>query len=249
MTVRMAGANSAVQKYPTQYQKNGFELQLLREKSDDRLRHIFHQHFSVNPATLYKELDSSIHRRALNKLKRKGVLKQDQYNLIYPQNRLTDSNTFDATLLFLLIRTLCGYQEPRTGWNNVPDSTNVTLIADGIRLKIGRNRIQHLPLSISRTEYKSLYNNLRDPLIRLGCPKMEIDILMPSLVYNVPLANPNFVGRNPELSAIHQSLLKNTKAATVIQGFPGVGKTESATQYCLDNHSIRCLSTPGDMEN
>ena len=133
----MAGASVVAPKYPTQYQKNWFELQLLRDKSDDRLRHIFHQHLSVNPASLYKELDT----------------------------------------LKYLIRTLYGYKEPRTGWNNVPDPINVTLIADGIRLKIGRNQIQHLPLSITRTEYKALHKNLCDPLIRLGCPQGEIDNL------------------------------------------------------------------------
>ena len=122
----MISANVIPQtKYPTQQQKNGFKQQLLREKSTKCLQDLFHQTFSRNPATLFQELSQKVNKDKLDKLKKKGVLKDDQYDLIFPPSQQTDSEKFDITLLFLLIRTLCGYKKPSNGWDKEPDVTEL----------------------------------------------------------------------------------------------------------------------------
>uniref|UniRef100_A0A7M6DNN1 DZIP3-like HEPN domain-containing protein n=1 Tax=Clytia hemisphaerica TaxID=252671 RepID=A0A7M6DNN1_9CNID len=76
---------------------------------------------------------------------------------------------FDITLLFLLIRTLCGYKAPRNGWSEMPDKTEETKIAHCLTLKILRNEIQHLPRrELDTTKYSEFYSKMKRSLIALG---------------------------------------------------------------------------------
>ena len=107
------------------------------------------------------------------------------------------------------------------------------MIADSIRLRLTRNRIQHGRLGTTRRGYRDLYKVVKQPLIRLGCPSHELKQLTPSFKYGIPNATPNFVGRDTELAHIHKTFIGNTKpAAVVIIGLPGIGKSELANQYC-----------------
>ena len=155
---------------------------------------------------------------------------------MYPSNKRTDSKRFDSSLLFLLIRNLCKYKCPSTGWKNEPDGTDTTVIADCIRLTIGRNRIQHDVLSITTSQYKTLYSYLRDPLLRLESSEEVIASLLPSLRFDVPQVSQSFVGREAELDAIHQNIAN--KKTVVITGIPGIGKSELAKKYCQKNDQM-----------
>ena len=115
--------------FPTQDQKRGFDCQLLKDKIDEYQLEIFHRHFSRDPATLFTELKT--HDRALNRI-RGRILKEDQWELIFLASGLTDSSKFDTTLTFVLIRNLCGYNAPSTGWDKEPEPGDLTVIADGI---------------------------------------------------------------------------------------------------------------------
>ena len=161
-------AASVQPKYPTQEHKNRNNLNLLQEKSEEFLLVVFHQHYPRNENDLYKALSSPREKGILEKLKKKKVLKDDQYNLIYPSTKKTDSTKFDVTLTFLLIRSLCGYKEPATGWDNEPVLTDSSVIADCIRLKLARNKINHGPTQVSTPEYKALYNRIKAPLVSLS---------------------------------------------------------------------------------
>ena len=51
-------------------------------------------------------------------------------------------------------------------------------------------------------------------------------------MYNIPNAIPNFIGKDDELTHIHNTFLDDTKPeAVVIVGIPGIGKSELASQY------------------
>jgi tetratricopeptide (TPR) repeat protein len=59
-----------------------------------------------------------------------------------------------------------------------------------------------------------------------------------SFVFNVPGQNPNFTGRDPDLRALRQYLLKNKQAALLqsstpvaLHGWGGIGKTQMAMEY------------------
>ena len=155
--------------YLTQQQKNGCKLQLLREKDEECLLKLFHKKFPTDPKKLNAELQK--HQGTFKQLLKKNILKQKQYDLLFPNSQQTDSGSFDVTLLFLLIRTLCGYKQPPNGWNKEPDEADTTEIANAIRLKLGRGRIQHGKVSISKQEYNSIYRYLRCLLYTSPSPR------------------------------------------------------------------------------
>ena len=88
---------------------------------------------------------------------------------------------------------------PQTGWGQEPEPGDTTEIADGIRLRLTRNKIQHSRLGLTQLEYRALYKLVEQPLFRLGCPSNDLKQLTPSFKYNIPDATPNFVGRDTEL--------------------------------------------------
>ena len=133
-----------------------------------------------------------------------------------------------------MIRNLCGYKIPPTGWDQQPDPSDVTVIADGVRLRLARNRIQHGRLKTTRREYKALYHLLEKPFIRLGCPAIELTQLRPVFKYQIPNAASNFFGREDQLKQISDTFSSpgSTKPdAVVITGIPGIGKSELVVQY------------------
>ena len=60
----------------------------------------------VDGAQLYQALNGK--RADFNKLLRKNVLKQDQFNLIFPGNGVTDITKFDITLFTFVITVMFG---------------------------------------------------------------------------------------------------------------------------------------------
>ena len=208
--------------------KRGFDCQLLRKKINQYQLEIFHRHLPRDPATLFTELKQ--YEKALKKLIRRRILKEDQWELLFPASGLTDSTKFDTTLTSILIRNICGYTEPGTGWDQEPDPTDLTVIADSIRLRLNRNRIQHGRLETTRKEHKALYKLVEPPLVRLGCPPNELKQLQPVFKYRIPNATPNFFGREDQLKHIHDSF------------FPGNPPKPDCVRQCdRCNPLNRCL--------
>ena len=94
------------------------------------------------PKVLYTELTK--HKPNLLKLRNKGTLKIDQWNLLFPAGQQqTDSNLFDITLIVILIKS-CTKLTPVNGWKGyVPAVTDHSLPADVIRVLGMRNVLQH----------------------------------------------------------------------------------------------------------
>lgn len=89
--------------YITESQKNGFKLQLLRNKCEEYQRKCFHKHFPTDTKLLYAEL-----KKHDNKFQNRKILKQEQYDILFAASGETDSKTFDRTLLAFLLRTVRG---------------------------------------------------------------------------------------------------------------------------------------------
>ena len=156
-------------------EENGFRLQLLIQKTTEVLRNKFHQHFSNNPSTLYQEL--SAHRQRLTSLLSRRIIYQDQYSLLFPANGLTDSGSFDICLLTCLLRSLCGLPAPATGWCAVPLPTDQTESAHLVRIRIGRNKVQHGALKWHLTDFTEVWDEISDSIIGLGCTTSELNDL------------------------------------------------------------------------
>ena len=154
-------------------EERGIRLQLLIEKATEILRNKFHQYFSSDPKTLYQQL--SRHQSLLKKYLTQRILYKDQYDLLFPTNSLTDSGSFDICLLTFLLRQLCGLSSPATGWSVLPLPTDQTESAHLVRIRFGRNKVQHGGLKWDITNFTQVWDEITDSVISLGCTKTEIN--------------------------------------------------------------------------
>ena len=218
----------------TKQEKIEQKFNRLKRKVEDYQRGVFHKIFSTNPAQLYKELEN--HRTALDKLHRKRVINQQQYDLIFPANQQTNSQLFDSTLLQVLLRNCCGFTKPITGWNDEPDVNDHTTMADVIRLNHGRNEISHASKSkVTQKHYQKVYKKLKEPLKRLGCTHQELQELLPTPVhFKLQSVSPSFVGRQNELHQIHQEIL-SSKQKKVYKSMVIKSKTNNLNFKSINN--------------
>ena len=156
---------------------NGNKLsRLLIDGGTTVLRNIFdHYHPPVNLAS---DLNSNY--SILNKLLRKRVLNGHQWDKLFPPGRgVPDSNTFDITLLFLLLTNICGLSPPLTGWHTKPSPGDNSLEANLARLKFFRNELYgHVTsTAFDVAIFSSLWQEISAALLSLGLDQAEIDRL------------------------------------------------------------------------
>ena len=82
------------------------------------------------------------------------------------------SNDFDITLIFKLLRTICNLTPPPgpRGWDDLPNSSDHTLVADLVRIKYYRNEIHghRHSMEISDTEFVPLWEEISEALLRIA---------------------------------------------------------------------------------
>ena len=131
-------------------------VNLLRETFD----------FIHSPADLPLRLADPVIRVQL-----KGArLTQLERNCLYPSpGMFGKSNDFDITLIFKLLRTICNLTPPPgpRGWDDLPNSSDHTLVADLVRIKYYRNEIHghRHSMEISDTEFVRLWE---EALLRIA---------------------------------------------------------------------------------
>jgi hypothetical protein len=138
--------------------------QLLVGKGDDALTGVLHAKHP--PSTLAAVLNAN--KTTLKKM-RYSVIKWD---LLFPLSGTPDSNNFDITLLTILLRNICG-------WNNMPPASDTSKSANIARIKISRNEVYgHIASDqLDDTTFETLWQEISKPLIKLGIPQQEIDEL------------------------------------------------------------------------
>ena len=82
------------------------------------------------------------------------------------------SNDFDITLIFKLFRTICSLTPPPgpRGWDDLPNGSDHTLVADLVRIKYYRNEIYgHRPtMEISDIDFIRLWEEISEALLRIA---------------------------------------------------------------------------------
>ena len=140
------------------------------------LRNIFdHYHPAVNLASVL-----NFNYSVLNNLLRKRVLHGHQWDKLFPPGGgMPDSNTFDITLLFLLLTTICGLSPPLTGWHTKPPPGDNTREANLARVKFLRNELYgHVTSTgVDATSFSSFWHEISSTLYSLGLDQAEIDRL------------------------------------------------------------------------
>ncbi|PFX18232.1 E3 ubiquitin-protein ligase DZIP3 [Stylophora pistillata] len=89
------------------------------------------------------------------------------------------SSDFDTTLLSILLRNICNLKTPSTGWDDLPYSSDTSPEADIVRIKYYRNNAYaHAEKArIDDTTFLTIWNDIRDAIVRLGGNKTDIDAL------------------------------------------------------------------------
>ena len=156
---------------------NGAKLsRLLIDGGTTVLRTVFDRYHP--PANLLADL----HRNfvTLNNLLKKRVLHRPQWDLLFPPSGATpDSNTFDITLLFLLLTNICGLSRPLSFWHSNPPPGDTSLEANLARIKFFRNELYgHISTTgVDTPTFSALWVEISAVLVALGLHQAEIDRL------------------------------------------------------------------------
>ena len=82
------------------------------------------------------------------------------------------SNDFDIALIFKLFRTICSLTPPPgpRGWDDLPNGSDHSLVADLVRIKYYRNEIYgHRPtMEISDIDFIRLWEEISEALLRIA---------------------------------------------------------------------------------
>ena len=154
---------------------NGNKLsRLLIDGGTTVLRNVFDRYHP--PANLASGLNTNY--SILNKLLRRRVLNGHQWDKLFPPGGgVPDSNTFDITLLFLLLTNICGLCPPLTGWHTKPSPGDNSLEANLARVKFFRNELYgHVTSSgVDATSFSTFWHEISTALIFLGLDQAEVD--------------------------------------------------------------------------
>ena len=156
---------------------NGAKLsRLLIDGGTTVLRKIFDGHHP--PANLIIDLNANY--SILNNLLRRRVLNRHQWDKLFPSSGVApDSNTFDITLLFLLLTNICGLTPPPSGWHTKPPTSDNSHEANLARVKFYRNVLYgHVTITcVDTPTFSALWTEISGVLVGLGLDQAEVDRL------------------------------------------------------------------------
>ena len=131
---------------------------LLFDEGTNVLRKVLHSIYP--PATLQHVLKK-------NHAKLQKTVKSDNQwkKLFPPSGDPPDLETFDITLLHLLLREICHLTAPKTGWHKKPADDDDSLEANIARIKYFRNKLCHsVSTGISNAEFEDKWNEIASSL-------------------------------------------------------------------------------------
>ena len=122
----------------------------------------------------------SANKSVLSKLLKKKALHKPQWDKLFPPGGVApDSNTFDITLLFLLLTNICGLTPPPSGWHTKPPSSDTSHEANLARAKFYRNVLYgHVTTTgVDTPTFSALWTEISGVLVSLGLDQAEVDRL------------------------------------------------------------------------
>ena len=134
---------------------------------------VLHNHdVPTDPYELYKFLYAK--KSNIMQLKKKNVLKDDQINLLLPQNQRTFSKKWDITLICVVIINFSTLPPPNAGWKQYPDPSDITTAAIVVRIRKARNDMNHSTLEALKDEKKfnEKFTAVEDVLVTLNYTKI-----------------------------------------------------------------------------
>ena len=196
------------------------------------------------PANLASDLNACY--SILNNLLRRKILNHHQWDQLFPPGGATpDSNTFDITLLFLLLTNICGLSPPSSGWHHKPPPSDTSREANLARVKYFRNVLYgHVSATgVDTLTFNALWQEISAPLVALGLNQTEIDRLKAEpggeedhldalLEWADSEENIKF-----QLKTIHQTQTKTEQA--IEQFFQNQAKSQRTVEEAAKSHEER----------
>ena len=121
------------------------------------------------PENLYTVLAAN--KPTLQSLRARRIINPTQWGKLFPAiPNSVSKHSFDTTLLMILLRNLCGFTAPLTGWDAMPAVTDLSREADITRVKYFRNTVYgHAEnASVDDVKFNDYWCDWWDTLVRLG---------------------------------------------------------------------------------
>ena len=160
-----------------QTQKNGVICYLaVNYHCQQSLLEVLHSNgIPADPEELYKFFDTPNNKAEIHQLIKKKVLKDDQVNLLLPQNQRTFSQKWDITLICVVIINCSTLPPPKGGWKiKVPDPTDVSAASYVVKIRNRRNNTNHQTLDSLKDEktFNDTFNEVEVLLVGLNYTKL-----------------------------------------------------------------------------
>ena len=132
---------------------------LLMGPCTDQLRDLLR--FYIPPASFIIVI-----RKEMSRLPR---MTEPQRKLILPNSGTYSGNydDMDISLLYILLRNVCGIQPHNKGWGNIPDSADRSVAANIERLRLARNICGHSTGGMSNAEFNQVWSEIRAVVVDL----------------------------------------------------------------------------------
>ena len=159
---------------------NGNKLsRLLIDGGTTVLRNIFDYYHP--PANLAANLSSRHIHPILTRLRHRNILNGCQWDKLFPPpgGGPPNSINFDITLLFLLLRNICGLHPPLSGWDRMPPVSDTSFEANLARIKYYRNVLYgHVTTTgIQTPVFDVKWQEVSSVLVSLGLSQSEVNRL------------------------------------------------------------------------
>ena len=122
-----------------------------------------------NEEDLYKFFDKAKNKSKIRNLIKKNLLKDDQVNLLLPQNQRTYSQKWDVTLICVVIINFTDLPPPTNGWRRELHPIDVTVAAFVVMARQSRNKMNHATLLtfIDDVEFNDFFTEMRKIVVGL----------------------------------------------------------------------------------
>ena len=155
-------------------------IRVLNGEGTEALRKVFDAKFP--PATLAASLSALPLHTTLTTLLRSRVLNKSQWDKLYPAAGVPDSKTFDISLLYALLRNVCGLRSSRDPlWTSNPPAADRSDEANIARVRWYRNDVIHnLASGVDDVTFQTYWTDVSSALKDLGIPGAQVDALKES---------------------------------------------------------------------
>lgn len=154
------------------------------------------------PASLHTVLAAK--KARLQSLRTRKIINATEWGQLFPVTPSSVSSSgFSITLLMVLLRNICGFPPPATGWDTLPVAlTDVSREADIARVRYYRNIVYGYAYcaSVDDVTFNKYWRDIRDILVRLGGVK-----------YKAAIDNLETERMDPEIECHYKELLSEWK--------------------------------------